>query len=376
MQARCFAAAVRWMPTLALVLVAAGHAGAAPINPTRDDEVIERLPSVSVRSVNSSDPAVALREAQALLDAGRKEGDPRLAGRALARLSRWSADPKAPADISLLLAGTEQYLHQFDQAIARLQALLQRDPTQAQAWLMVATLRRVQGRYSESDTACRGLQGLSAPIYANACLAENLALRGQTDLARRQLQALLASATQNSTRAWLLTTLAELEQRAGRSDASDAAWRQSLKLAPDSYAAIGYADFLLDSQRPKDAWQVLQQEVRTDAVLLRLAMAAQRAQLPDAASLQAELRERFTLADQRIGSTGHERERAMMALEVERDPATALRLARLNVEHQREPLDILLLARCAAAAKNEKGRSEARQLAQDMGLRDARLDAL
>jgi hypothetical protein len=63
-----------------------------------------------------------------------------------------------------------------------------------------------------------------------------------------------------------------------------------------------------------------------------------------------------------------------MALEIERDPAAALRLARRNVEHQREPLDILLLARCAAAANDAGARLEARQLAQRMGLQDVRLE--
>lgn len=364
------------MATTLVSLWLAGAAAAVPITPKSDDDIIERLPAVTLRTSASSDPAQALQEARQLLDAGRKEGDPRLAGRALARLARWSADPQAPAEIVLMLASTEQYLHQFDLATQRLQALLQRDPAQAQAWLMLATLRRVQGRYAESDQACRGLQKLRTPIYADACLAENLALRGELETSRRQLQALIAGTRQDATRAWLLTTLAELEQRAGRAEASDLAWRQSLKLAPDSYTAIGYADFLLDSQRPKDAWRVLQQEIRTDAVLLRLAMAAQRAKLPEAAALQTELRDRFALADQRIGNTGHERERAMMALEVERDPAAALSLARRNVEHQREPLDVLLLARCAAAANDAAARGEARQLAQSMSLRDVRLDAL
>lgn len=370
---------MRKHPAAALVaasLMLAGLASAAPITPTHDDEVIERLPAVSVRDAASSDPAVALREARALLDAGRKEGDPRLAGRALARLARWDRDPQAPATVVLLLASAEQYLHQFERATQRLQALVRREPRQAQAWLMLATMHRVQGRYAESDTACGALQRLGVQPYAQACVLENLALRGQHSLARGQLMSLLAMVPDAATRAWLLTTLAELEQRAGRVQPSDQAWRQALQTAPDSYTAIGYADFLLDNQRPRDAWRVLQHEVRTDAVLLRLATAAQRAALPEAPALQAELRDRFALADQRSESSGHERERAMMALEIERDPALALRAARRNVERQREPLDILLLARCAIAAGDNAARDEARQLARTMGLHDVRLDLL
>jgi hypothetical protein len=347
-------------------------ASAAPIVPTHDEQVIERLPDVG-RAGNTADPSAALHEARALLNAGRRDGDPRLAGRALARLARWQSDPRAPVDMVLLLANTEQYLHLFDRATSRLQALVAREPGQAQAWLMLATLHRVQGRYAESDAACRAIVQLRAQPYGDACTAENLALKGGFDAARRQLQALIAQAGAAGTRAWLWTTLAELEQRAGRTAASDLAWKQSLSTERDSYAAIAYADFLLDQKRPREAWAVLQPEQRSDAALLRLAIAARRAGLPEASALEAELRDRFALADQRTGPSGHERERALMALEVDRDPATALRAARANVQRQREPLDLLLLARCGAAAGDTAAAGEARALAQQIGLHDDRL---
>ena len=368
----------RWLAARATALLAtcaALAAPAAPIVPTHDAQVIERLPDVA-RAGTAADAATAVREARALLDAGRRAGDPRLAGRALARLSRWQADARAAAELVLLLANIEQYLHRFEQATTRLQALVARDPAQAQAWLMLATLHRVQGRYAESDVACRAIMQLRAQPYGEACVAENLALRGQFDAARRQLQGLIAHAPDPGTRAWLWTTLAELEQRAGRAAASDQAWKKSLDTERDSYAAIAYADFLLDQQRPREAWVVLQPEQRSDAALLRLAIAARRAVLPDAAALDAELRERFALADQRSGPSGHERERALMALEIERDPGAALRAARANVERQREPLDLLLLARCAQAAGDASALDEARALARRIGLHDVRLAAI
>jgi hypothetical protein len=361
------------VPVVALLGASAAlHVSAETIIPTHDAQVIERLPGVG-RAGKNADPSAALREARALLDEARREGDPRQAGRALARLARWQSDPRAPADVVLLLANTEQYLHQFDRATARLQALVTREPGQAQAWLMLATLHRVQGRYAESDAACRAIVQLRAQPHGDACTAENLALKGEFDSARRQLQALIGQAGEPGTRAWLWTTLAELEQRAGRAAASDSAWKKSLAAQRDSYAAIAYADFLLDQTRPREAWALLQAEQRSDAALLRLAIAARRAGLPEAAPLVAVLRERFALADQRTGPSGHERERALMALEIERDPAAALRAARANVERQREPLDLLLLARCAAAAGDASAANEVRALARQMGLRDLRL---
>jgi hypothetical protein len=46
------------------------------------------------------------------------------------------------------------------------------------------------------------------------------------------------------------------------------------------------------------------------------------------------------------------------------------------VRLQREPIDLLLLARAANAAHDEAARSELKALMQGTGLRDARIDAL
>jgi len=139
-------------------------AAATPITPTREGQVIERLPP-STRTSASTDPAVAAAEARSLLTASRREGDPRFAGRALARLAPWqpaSEAARAPAEVLLALAEAEQFLHDFDGATRRLQALTQREPANAQAWLLLATLHRVQGRYGPSDQACAALAQLRA----------------------------------------------------------------------------------------------------------------------------------------------------------------------------------------------------------------------
>lgn len=358
-----------------LALAAAGATQAAPIQPGSDAQVIERLPAAP-RTSGSADPAVAVREAQALLQAARRDSDPRLAGRALARLARWQAQPQAPAEVVLALAEAEQYLHQFVPATRRLQALLQRDPQQAQGWLLLATLHRVQGRYAASDEACAALQRLQVQPWGDGCLAENQALRGDFEPARQRLQALLARTNEPGTRAWLLTTLAELAQRAGEPVAAETAWQLALQAAPDTYARIGYADLLLDQQRPQDAWNLLRDAEPGEGVLLRQAIAAQRLGRPEAAALRRSIHERHAQADLRPGDSGHQRERALMALDVEGRTAAALAHARRNVAAQREPVDLWLLARCAQAAGDAAALAEARQLARQMGLRDARLDAL
>ncbi len=367
------------LPGLLLALLGllsiAGACQARPVVPASDAEVIERLPPAA-RTSRSTDPLVAVAEARALLAASRRDGDPRFAGRALARLSRWQAQPLAPVEVLLALAETEQYLHQFDAATRRLQALVQRVPDSAPAWLLLATLHRVQGRYAESDAACTSLQQLRVQPYAEACAIENQSLRGEHAAARARLQRLLAGTAAPATRAWLLTTLAELEQRAGQVAAADTAWQQSLRAELDGYALIGYADFLLDQQRDQAAWVLLQGAAPGEGVLLRQAIAARRLGRPEAGPLRREIRERYAQADLRPEDSGHQRERALRALDIEGQPAAALGHARRNLLLQREPIDLWLFARAAQAANDPAALAEVRRLAQQQGLRDARLDSL
>ena len=102
-------------------------------------------------------------------------------------------------------------------------------------------------------------------------------------------------------------------------------------------------------------------------MLLRQAIAARRLQRPEAVGLRREIRERYAQADLRPEDSGHQRERALMALDVEGQPAAALVHARKNLIHQREPLDLWLLARCARAASDPRALDDARQLATVFG---------
>lgn len=183
-------------------------------------------PSTRTRTSSSNDPKVATAEARQPLTASRREGDPRIAGRALARLACWqpaSEAARAPAEVLLVPAEAEQCLHNLGGATRRLQALIQPEPANARAWLLLATLQRVQGRYSRSDPACAVLAQRRIQPSAEACAAENAALHGQFDAARDRPQALISRASEPLTRNWLPTSLAEMEQCADQTAASDTA---------------------------------------------------------------------------------------------------------------------------------------------------------
>jgi hypothetical protein len=373
------------------LLVLATTTAAEPIIPASDSEVIEVLPASSgsrdedrrlrrMLAARPDDAQLAVSVARRDLERAREAGDPRFAGLALAALRPWPDAATAPAEVLLSRATLQQYLHEFDASLTSLRQLVARPggDRMAQAWLTLATVLRVQARYGESDDACRRVSLAGAQLYAAACLAENAGLRGNVAEARKTFGGLLADPRQPpSTRGWLLTSLAELEQRDGRAAAADAAFRGVLQLGPDSYAAVDYADFLIEQQRPAEALQVLKDETRTDAVLLRLAIAGTKANAAAAARDVAEMRERIALANQRPDAQKfHGREQAMFALFVEDDTARALQLARGDVAQQREAIDVLVLALAARASREPAALDEARRLKASLGLHDRRIDAL
>jgi hypothetical protein len=380
--------ALRIALALGLGLALAGLQ-ASPINPLRDDEVIEVLPAIAGARTEQRrlrqqlarqprDAALALGVAQRDLDQAHDSGDPRFAGMALSAIGAWTDDATMPGDILMMRATLQQYLHEFDAAAQSLQHLLARPGApRPQAWLTLATVRRVQGRYADADQACRQVS-THARLHGLACLAENQALRGNVAGARKTLLGLIERGDgPPQTRAWLTTSLAELEQRAGHALAADSAYRTALALAPDAYTTLAYADFLIEQRRATQALALLGGQVRSDAVLLRLAIAGRLAHAPSAPADAAEMRERIALANERPDAkVFHGREQALFALGVDQDVPRALELARGNLVHQREPLDLLVFARAARASGQRVALDEARRMAREMGLVDQRINEL
>ena len=218
-----------------------------------------------------------------------------------------------------------------------------------------------------------------AEVYQAACLAENAALRGETAAARRSFETMLAArGLPASTRGWLTTSLAELEERDGRAGAADAAYRNVLKLGPDTYAAIAYADFLIAQRRPAEALAVLKDEARTDTVVLRLAIAgtlrpqrlARRATSPRCASGSPWR----TSAPRRASSTAASRRCSRWSSSAMRSAPSRWRAATSRANASRSTCSCF--AQAAHASGRREAIEEARRLKASIGLHDRRIDAL
>lgn len=399
---------------LGLVLLSLSGAGlapacATPIRPQSDAEVIETLPLQSAPRQQArrlrqalaqrpQDATLALQAAQTYLDQAHQLGDARFAGLALGVLSAWdTSSPRVeahaaravPTEVLVSKATVLQYLHDFHGARALLTRALKQTPLHPQAWITLATVHRVQGRYAESDQACAQVTASGEALYGEACLAENQSLRGQQGPARLRFKRLLASPAAQGpagkgVRQWLWTSLAELEERAGQTPAAEAAWRLALAEGAHAYVRMAWADFLLRQQRPREVLALLAEgaavpaEAEPDASLLRLTVAATQTGDPRAAAWQTEQARRFAASATRPETARtHAREQALFALLVAKQPEHALRLAQDNLRQQREPLDLLILADAARAQPDARARHAALQalqtLTRTMGVQDARL---
>jgi tetratricopeptide (TPR) repeat protein len=358
-----------------LLLSAAAAAGPVPAEPRRpasDAEVVETLPMrpgdprsmalAVLRRDWQRDPrdlAAALAFAQASFDLVAADGDPRHLGHAQAALAPWWTLPEPPVGVRVLRALLAQFDHRFDDALADLDAALRAEPANAQAWAWRAAIQLVRADYPEAARSCEGLARHAPALVGQACRAQVQAVTGRAGSAAATLRAALQAAgpaADTAQRAWVLTRLAETEERRGERAAAEAAFRQALALGVDDvYLQAAYADFLLDAGRPAEVLALLKGRGRADVLLLRQAIAARATGDAQAGVLAAELAARFAAAKARGDSTHRKEEaRFLVALGPPDPPALrhALSLAVANFAQQREPADARVLLEAALAARD------------------------
>lgn len=339
---------------------------AAPFTPASDGQVLATVPAratdprarelLALRQAwlrAPQDLAAAVAYARRCFEEVAAEGDPRFVGHAQAALKPWFSLPDPPVAVRVLRAQILQFDHQFAPALADLDAALQADPGNGDAWAWRTAIQLVQADYAGARRSCAGLAPLATPLIAAACRAQIDAVTGQAVPAAAALRAALAQQPGASAEArlWATTRLAETEERRGDFTAAEAAFRAGLALGlPDVYLQAAYADFLLDRGRPAEVLALLQDRGKADVLLLRLALAARATGDASAATHAQALAARFAAARQR-GDTSHQKEESRFALGVQQDAARALQLAQQNFAVQKEPADARILLEAALAAR-------------------------
>jgi tetratricopeptide (TPR) repeat protein len=361
------------------VSVAWGAVTAVPPGP--DSQVVDVLPQVTTlrpaqRTTTAPqtppDPALAAQLAREAIDTARRTGDARYWGRAQTALGNWWDHGQAPPELMVLQATVQQGQHAFAAAQTRLRQALKADPRNAQGWLTLATLLKLEGRYADALTACASVTTAGAALYGQVCSAEIRSLQGvdQPDA----WKPLLAQAPDPATSAWLLSLWGEHLERQGQPAEALARYQQSQALMPDLYTALVQADLQLRERRAEETLAALKTAPDTDAVLLRRAHATRLLNQPAWKTLLTTLQERQQELERR-GETldAHAREYGLMALWLQDDPALAQTWAQRNLVLQKEPVDWWLALTSARQASDRPRFDQLRTQLDAVGLKDARL---
>jgi len=368
---------------------------AAPFIPDSDGQILEQLPVSLVAdggrtmrerraqlAANPTDLPVALATARAHVDEARRTGDPRLLGYAEAALAPWWDVPDPPGPVVVLRATIRQSLHDFDGALADLARALERDPNDAQAWLTQALIQQTRGDYAAAKASCDHVRSVAGRdggtrMAGVICAASVASFVGDAGQSRDILRQVVAGGTLPSDlQLWALTVLADVETRLGNTDGAIAHYRAALVIAPRDIAVrSAFADVLLERGEPSAVLTLIGDDLRIDALLLRVVLAEQALDVPTSATHRDDLETRFAAAHLR-NDTRQLREESRFALLVQRDAAAALTLAERNWQAQREPEDARILLSAATAAGKPAAAADVRQWIRDHRLEDRRLAPL
>ncbi len=361
---------------------------AKPYLPSDDAQILQHLPNVlfeksaqNFRSELQQQPADINRTlalVQQYIQQSRNSGDPRYLGRAEAVLDTAFETQPIPVPVFVMRAILRQANHDFELALQDLNTAIRLDPGYAQAWLTRASIFQVRGDYNLARKDCQQLAKLRQYLVAQVCMAEIASLSGQASQAAQMLKHLAKQLPTNDTnnRQWIEGLLADIMTRQDDMRAAEKHYVTALKItAADMFLLTSYADFLLDQNRPQEVIKLLLAHQTADAALLRLAIAANRIQHPQASAWKTELNNRFS--DSRLrGSSLHQREEARFTLILLQQPELALELARANWLLQHEPADARLLLEAALAAGKPEAAQPVLTWLQATGMQDVRLQML
>lgn len=367
--------ATRWITGLLLLSAHLAQATAVrPVDPAL--ELAHDLPAYRVPRGAVPEVGVAIEQARALIDEGRRRADIRAFAYADTVLAPFASRVDVNPQLALLSADIHQYRHDFEGAARLLDQILIRNPRDSNARLMRAQIYLAQGNGRDALRDCLHLVGREAAWVWSACSAQGYAISGRLADAQRLLQANVGdSALQGARGAWVAGILAQLAAQGGDRTSEERWLRRALVADPDDHvAAIALLDLLNASGRQSESLQLLATRPASDAYLIRKAQALRSGNAAQAQTVLTELRRRFAESDA-LGDRTHLRERADFELRFG-DARAALAHARANFLAQREITDVRLLLQAAIAARDPAGADTALQWLSQSRTQDARAAVL
>jgi len=203
-----------------------------PYIPITEQQVLERLPESALLartewlSRNGAGISAnlevkdSLKAALKFIQQGRKNSDPRPFGYAESLLSPIIKQNPPPTAALILLASIKDHNHEFQDAIAILRTVLEKEPGNLQARLSLASALTVTGELSDARSSCEKLLSARRPLIAATCAAAPASLQGQAQQVFQALKAVIGDATSvssygNAEQIWAVSLLGEIAERLG-----------------------------------------------------------------------------------------------------------------------------------------------------------------
>ncbi len=372
-----------------IVISLQSAAAKEPYIPKSDDLVLEKLPKSLIsdelttlrRQLSDSpkDMNLAVKVAGRYLSMGSLESDPRFFGYARAALKPWWEQDDPPAKVLRLRAKLREKEHRYDDALVDLRRLLAKEPQNAQAWIEVSNILRVQGKYEEAWQAYETLSRFGGEVPNALCRIPLQAATGKAQEADEALKNILPKIESSfpSVVPWVHTMQSKVAYALGRIDETERFFKEGLASNPeDKYIIRDYADFLLDQDRGDDAFSLTQDHVNDNGVLLRAAIAAKRVGKNELAQEWSSLLARRFEEIRLRGGEPHGRFESRFELEVNNDSKRALSVALANWEKQKEPRDTRNVLEAALEAEDPEAASEIIAFLRKHGTQSVMLDNL
>jgi tetratricopeptide (TPR) repeat protein len=366
---------------LAASVAEAGVAGR--FRPATSDYVVLRVPAratndpiamLEARYSQGRSEAAATELAQLYLERARVSRQTRYFARAEALVQPWVKRADAGGATLRVQADILQNRHEFSGALQLLDRAVVRDSRDAGARLMRASVRMVQGRALEARSDCAAVLAVGESAAGTICLAQVLGATGGVARGEALIKGLLSRGSlPPPVRGWALGLLADFADRAGNAASAETYLRAALDAVPENEGIrSALSDLLLSRGALREAMAVVDLPSPSVGLLARRAHAQVLLRDGAVAETHEQIDGLIELAARR-GDPPHLREEALIALNVDRDPARALKLAGDNFETQRETLDVRLLARAARASGNREVLREVADWVRETGFEDHEL---
>src|SRR5262249_43600551 len=144
--------------------------------------------------------------------------DPRFLGYAQAALAPWWNLQAPPVDVLVLRATIRQSNHDFDGALADLEAVLAQRPDDAQAWITKSVVLTRRAEYEGAKASRARVDRLAPGLMAATCHPAIRSLPGEAGAGYTRLAASIAKAGAGLSRpelSWSTSTLGEVAARRG-----------------------------------------------------------------------------------------------------------------------------------------------------------------